>query len=510
MKALLDTNIIIHREAGRVFNQDIGILFKWLDKVKYQKFIHPVTIQEIEKNPNQVTVNTFKIKLSSYEQLYTIAPMSNDVFLLSNKFDKNENDKNDSILLNELYVGRVDLLISEDRGIHKKASALNISEKVYTINAFLEMVYAEFPDFIHYQVLGVQQKFFGELNLNDPFFDTLREDYDGFDKWFHKKSNEKAYVTINNENQKLLSFLFIKMEDKSELYSNITPTFSPKKRLKVGTFKIVSNGVRLGERFIKIIFDNALLQRVQEIYLTIFDKREEQKRLISLIEDWGFKLYGKKNSTGELVYVRNFEPYFNFENPKLSFPYISLKNNIFIIPIYPEYHTELLPDSYLRTESPQDYIEHEPHRNALSKVYICRSHRRDIKKGDILVFYRTAERGKSAFYSSVITTIAIVEEKIEAIKDESDFITKCRKRSVFSNEELKTYWNYNEKNRPFIINFLYVYSFLLGKRINRKSMIELNIITGIENELRGLKKINEDQFKTILKASDTNESIIVD
>ena len=35
MKALLDTNIIIHREAGKVTNQDIGILFKWLDKVKY-------------------------------------------------------------------------------------------------------------------------------------------------------------------------------------------------------------------------------------------------------------------------------------------------------------------------------------------------------------------------------------------------------------------------------------------------------------------------------------------
>lgn len=266
MKALLDTNIIIHREAGRVFNQDIGILFKWLDKVKYQKCIHPVTIEEIEKNPNHITVDTFRIKLESYEQLLTVAPMSEEVNKISAKFDANENDRNDTKLLNEVYVGRVDLLISEDKKIHTKAATLDISDRVYTINSFLEKIYAENPELVKYQVLGVQQKLFGELDLRDPFFDSLKEDYPGFDKWFHKKANDKVYVTTNKENGKLLSFLFLKTEDKDEAYPDITPSFKSKKRLKVGTFKVVSNGVRLGERFMKIIFDNAIAQKVEENY----------------------------------------------------------------------------------------------------------------------------------------------------------------------------------------------------------------------------------------------------
>ena len=41
-KILLDTNIIIHREATTVVNQDIGILFNWIDKLKYSKYIHPL------------------------------------------------------------------------------------------------------------------------------------------------------------------------------------------------------------------------------------------------------------------------------------------------------------------------------------------------------------------------------------------------------------------------------------------------------------------------------------
>ena len=73
-------------------------------------------------------------------------------------------------------------------------------------------------------------------------------------------------------------FLYLKIEEKDENYNNITPMFIPKRRLKIGTFKVTSTGYKLGERFLKIIFDNALNYGVDEIYVTIFDKRDEQER----------------------------------------------------------------------------------------------------------------------------------------------------------------------------------------------------------------------------------------
>src|SRR5690606_32929802 len=101
-------------------------------------------------------------------------------------------------------------------------------------------------------------------------------DYGGFGLWFNNKANEPIYITRNKSNNKLLSFLYLKIEEKNENYKDIQPIFQSKKRLKIGTFKVVSNGVRLGERFLKIIFDNALLNKVDEIYVSIFDKRDEQ------------------------------------------------------------------------------------------------------------------------------------------------------------------------------------------------------------------------------------------
>jgi len=279
-----------------------------------------------------------------------------------------------------------------------------------------------------------------------------------------------------------------------------------KKRLKIETFKVESNGVRLGERFLKIVFDNAIQNKVEEIYVTIFDKRDEQKRLISLLLEWGFVKHGIKG--GELVFVRDLKLSFNADKPKLTYPFISTNSNFFLVPIYPKYHTELLPDSYLKTESPLNFIENEPHRNAISKVYICRSIKRNIQKGDIIIFYRTAAAGQSAYYTSVITTIGVAEEKIDGIKDENEFILKCRKRSIFSDDYLKEFWNYS-KYRPFIIKFIYIYSFPIGSRLNRKQLLDLKIITGEDNELRGLKQITKEQFLTLLKETKTNESVIV-
>lgn len=503
MRALLDTNIIIHRESSHIKNRDIGTLFKWLDKGKYLKYIHPITIEEIEKNINKETTDTFKIKMDSYELLKTVAPMNLNVQAVSEKVDNGLNDKNDTALLNEVYCDRVDLLITEDKKIHKKANLLGIGDKVFTIDSFLEKVVSENPGLMDYKVLSVTKKHFGNINLQDSFFDGFREDYVGFDKWFNKKSDEIAYVTYHKNN--ILSFLYLKIEGSDENYSDINPILKPCKRLKVGTFKVVSNGVRLGERFIKIIFDNALINKVDEIYVTIFDKRDDEKRLIELFENWGFYLHGKKISSSgeELVYVRKFKPAFNKTIPKKTYPFLSRSTNIFFIPIYPEYHTELLPDSILKTESPDDFIENEPHRNAISKVYISRSFEKSIQCGDVIIFYRTG-----GYHQSVITTIGIIEEVIFDIKDETDFISKCRKRSIFSDIELKKHWNYSVTNRPFIVNFIYAYSF--PKRINLKRLIELGIIPDIESAPRGFQKISIDNFNTLLRETQTDESIIVD
>ena len=250
----------------------------------------------------------------------------------------------------------------------------------------------------------------------------------------------------------------------------------------------------------KIIFDNALVNKVNEIYVTIFDKRDEQRRLIDLLEQWGFTLWGKKNE--ELVYVRDFSKGIDFGNLKYTYPYISKSRDCFIVPIHPEYHTELLPDSILNNESPEDFIEDFPHRNAISKVYVSGAMLPHPNKGDLLIFYRTG-----GHYISVVTTIGVVEEVKYNFLDEEDFVLYCRKSSIFPEEELRKRWRKSYK-KPFTVRFLYIYSF--PRRINMDKLIELKILAGVSDPPRGFRKITQEQLNTILKETRSDESFIVD
>ncbi len=323
MRVLLDTNVLIHREARTVVREDIGRLFQWMDQLHYEKVVHPDSVDEIKKHSDPDVVRSLGIKLGSYRVLKTRAPDTGPITALRAK-DRSENDAVDTSLLAELVGGRVDALISEDRGVHRKALELGVDLSVFTIDSFLEKVTAENPGLADYRVLAIRKKYFGDINLVDPFFDSFRADYPGFDAWFKRKSDEEAYVSFDEEGG-VAAFLYIKCEDPGEDYSDIHPVFTPARRLKIGTFKVVANGYTLGERFLKIVFDNALRARVEEIYVTLYRRTPDHDRLADLLQEWGFVEHGWKDSSGdrELVFTRDFRPAVDPSNPKLTFPYVS-------------------------------------------------------------------------------------------------------------------------------------------------------------------------------------------
>ena len=53
MRVLLDTNVLIHREASTVVRGDIGNVFNWLDRLKHEKCAHPISLSEIEKHKDE-------------------------------------------------------------------------------------------------------------------------------------------------------------------------------------------------------------------------------------------------------------------------------------------------------------------------------------------------------------------------------------------------------------------------------------------------------------------------
>ena len=83
------------------------------------------------------------------------------------------------------------------------------------------------------------------------------------------------------------------------------------------------------------------------------------------------------------------------------------------------------------------------------------------------------------------------------IRNAAHFISLCRKRSVFNDKELMEWWDRKKYNRPFIVEFLYAYSFT--KRPNMKELIEHGIIRDVTSAPQGFEPLTKEQFRTILR-----------
>ena len=69
---------------------------------------------------------------------------------------------------------------------------------------------------------NIVHKTFAEIDLQDSFFQSLRDDYPGFDDWFRRKSNQYAFVQY--ENNKVIGFLYLKVEE--QLVDDVEPNIS--------------------------------------------------------------------------------------------------------------------------------------------------------------------------------------------------------------------------------------------------------------------------------------------
>lgn len=349
-------------------------------------------------------------------------------------------------------------------------------------------------------------KRFSDLDLSQPFFDNLKQDYPGFCDWFNKKSLSGETATVYFQNGEIKDFLYLKVEDEAlSLNEGFDPPFPQKKRLKVGTFKIEARGTRRGERFMKRILDYAIGQGIEEVYVTIFPKHTA---LISLFNRYGFVEVSKKYHSPdsyELVLMKSFQRITG--DILKDYPKIHTKGVAkYLLSIYPKYHTRLFPDSILNNESKYDLISDLSPTNSIHKIYVC--FMPDVtlmKKGDIVVIYRTTDIPGRAYYRSVVTSVCVVEEVLKKsdFKDSFDFINQTNKYSIFSDSDLRLWYR---KPNVYIVKL--TYNVALTKRVTREYLINE---AGMDpNAYWGVMNISDGQFCSIIKAGQANEDYFID
>lgn len=349
--------------------------------------------------------------------------------------------------------------------------------------------------------LGLEE--FGNIDVKDAFFDSLRENYKGFDEWFFRKAadGEKAYVSVSS-GKKINAFLYLKTEKGS--VSDIYPKLEEGKHLKVGTFKINAHFTATGNRFMAIILRKFVAEDFDDVYVTMFP---ETPGLPNLFGRFGFHKYGTKQteSGNEDVIIRNKA---DRGDIYADFPRFDLSGGKYLLGINPKFHTKMVPDSRLNTE--RDFVREDVSpANSVVKTYLTSMRGvAGLNHGDKMVLYRTKDEGRIAEYSSVATSICVVDEvrNINSFESEQDFLNFANRGSIFSTDELHGFWM--SKKYSQVIRFLY--NLPLKKRITRHELLSGGILEANKrNQYFGFFKMTDREFRAILKAGEVNENFVI-
>ena len=134
----------------------------------------------------------------------------------------------------------------------------------------------------------------------------------------------------------------------------------------------------------------------------------------------------------------------------------------------------------------------------MQKVYVTWGMKADVKVGDIVVFYRMGESYPKK-YSSVMTTIGVIDEIVNTFVDKEAYMSYCENRSVFTREELEQFWNQHRANLC-VVKFIYITSFV--NKLNLGYLWEHRIIEA-PNGPRPFDKLTDAQFEQIVRDSRT-------
>lgn len=351
---------------------------------------------------------------------------------------------------------------------------------------------------------------FSDIDLSDPFFNSLKTDYQGsvktteFTTWFQAKAAEGRSALVFNDDEGLGAFIAIKPECESiELDELTLPAIQ---RLKICTFLIAPRfrGQRLGEGALGLVLWKWQDLGYDEVYVTVFDSHTD---LIGQLLKFGFKLAGHRD--GEGVYVKSRKS-IDYSDPYKSFPFVKSDfDEAGYLVVNDYFHDTLFPYSELkRRNTPKVILDVS---NGLSKTYIgSPTSALGFKPGDPVFVYRKHTGSGSAGYNSCVTTYCMVKDIIyvksngKALLAYEDYLSRIGNKSVYEPLELSNQYN---NNKTLVLIELVYYGFFGGG--NNLNWIWLKNNNCWGNTYPTSVKLTQEQFKKILKAGNVDVSNVI-
>jgi GNAT superfamily N-acetyltransferase len=491
-------------EDHGIVPENYSALLRKLQESGSDIFVHDASFDDIERDSDANRRATSKSKLQKYLR---IAKSDRSTAQLENEFGpiSKVNDFSDCQILAALADNAVDILVTEDNDLHRRATRFGFANRVYRVRQFLDLLTEQYSK-LEGTHSFVENKACYQVNKSDPIFNTLRNDYPGFDVWWQKccAKHRNCWVVSSESN---IAGIVVYNDESSVSGHDI---FGLGKVLKLCTFKVSEDyrGGRLGEQLLKQSIWYARSNNFDVVYVEAYEK---QKSLLDLFAYYGFSEHSRKES--QLIIAKDFRVISAEEEDykwhRTNYPVLkSNPSSVIVVPIRPEFHRRLLPEatklnSGTTIDMFEDQWSNQNRENfipstAIRKVYVCKAQMKKIEPGSRLYFYLTQSADISG--SRSFTGVGIVENFLE-VSSLSELQRITAKRSVYRLSELEEIFNKQGKTK--VLNF--IFSGVCSPMLGFSKLKELNILNGAP---QSIMKLSSNAVQQLIANSEVSTNVL--
>jgi GNAT superfamily N-acetyltransferase len=299
MKLLLDTNIIISLDPKDLRAVEEGSaaaarLHQLALLGGHALFVHPYMSVDFGRDADVPRREFRELQLAKYPPLANPPAISATISSKIGEAPSGSNDWVDHSLLAALVADAIDVIVTNDQRIHRKARRLAVGDRVLILEQAVRLL-AEAVDEVNPAPPAVESVKAYELEPTDPIFESFRRDYGSvFDPWLQKcrRQHRQSWIIRAHSTGQLDAIAIVNPE-------KFPPPPATGQTLKLCTFKVAdhAHGLRYGELLLGVVFEYALHNEYEHIYVTAFDRQEA---LIDLLEDFGFERTPHPTAIGEV------------------------------------------------------------------------------------------------------------------------------------------------------------------------------------------------------------------
>lgn len=497
MNILIDTNIFISREDYKQLPPSLSSLLRLFEENAVKILVHPMSKQDIKRDPDAVRKDISLSKISAYPELASPPASHEDTsFIGIIGTPRTDREIVDNELLYAIYKDAADFLITNDAEILRKAEKTGIADRVFNVEEGLEFFKVQFVRHATAPTPAIKLVPVYNLSLSDPIFESLKGDYPEFETWWKRISREGRKAWVSEKTDKTLGALLILKEENEPI--DCTPPLEKRRRLKISTLIVKHMGQKIGELFLKLAISHAIENNINDVYLTHYLKPNDE--LVSFLDQYGFIKVGRKTN-GEDVFSKSIKPIVPSEELEDFLPkelnmryYPSLYDGPrvrkYIIPIRPEYHDRLFIEYRHRAPGLMEAAgELIVEGNTIRKAYICHARRKKLGEGDVLLFYRSRDQ--------MLTSVCSLDKIFHDVDSYEEVIRLVGKRTVYSKDELTNIVTHG----PVMI-ILFLLHFELKNYITLSKLQKARIMLRAP---QSVMEISDERYRQILKMGGLDE-----